>query len=81
LYYDPGLTANILCQTPDISGPTAGHDVELSPAVIDRVGIQLDQLERISEKVAHRVDELSSASALIEHFSRRNNAFRSSCKR
>ncbi|MGD8344192.1 MAG: HDOD domain-containing protein [Desulfobacterales bacterium] len=63
LRYDPGLTANILCQTPDTSGPTAGNDVELSQAVIDRVGIQLDQLESISEKVVHWVNELSSASA------------------
>ena len=63
LRYDPGLTANILWQTADTSGPTAGHAVELSPAVIDRLGIQLDQFESISEKVAHWVDELSSALA------------------
>jgi HD-like signal output (HDOD) protein len=55
--------ANVLCQTPDTSGPTAGHSVELSPAVIDRLGIQLDQFENISEKVAHWVDELSNALA------------------
>ncbi len=55
--------ANILCQTPDTSGPDAGHAVELSPAVIDRLGIQLDQFESISEKVAHWVDELSNALA------------------
>lgn len=55
--------ANILCQTPDTSGPDAGHAVELSPAVIDRLGIQLDQFESISEKVAHWVDELSNVLA------------------
>jgi HD-like signal output (HDOD) protein len=55
--------ANILCQTPDTSGPEAGHAVELSPAVIDRLGIQLDQFDGISEKVAHWVDELSDALA------------------
>ncbi len=55
--------ANILCQTPDTSGPEAGHVVELSPTVIDRLGIQLDQFEGISEKVAHWVDELSNALA------------------
>ncbi|MGD8609691.1 MAG: HDOD domain-containing protein [Desulfobacterales bacterium] len=55
--------ANILCQTPDTSGPTAGHAVELSPAVIDRLGIQLEQFESISEKVAQWVDELSNALA------------------
>lgn len=55
--------ANILCQTPATSGPEAGHAVELSPTVIDRLGLQLDQFERISEKVAHWVDELSNALA------------------
>ncbi|MGD2022493.1 MAG: HDOD domain-containing protein [Desulfobacterales bacterium] len=55
--------ANVLCQTPDTSGPGAGHAVELSPAVIDRLGIQIDQFSSISEKVAHWVDELSSALA------------------
>ncbi|MGD9013148.1 MAG: HDOD domain-containing protein [Desulfobacterales bacterium] len=55
--------ANVLCQTPDTSGPAAGHAVELSPAVIDRLGIQIDQFSSISEKVAHWVDELSSALA------------------
>jgi putative nucleotidyltransferase with HDIG domain len=55
--------ANVLCQTPDTSGPEAGHAVELSPAVIDRLGIQIDQFGNISEKVAHWVDELCHALA------------------
>ena len=55
--------ANILCQTQATSGPQAGHAVELSPTVIDRLGIQLDQFESISEKVAHWVDDLSNALA------------------
>jgi putative nucleotidyltransferase with HDIG domain len=55
--------ANVLCQTPDTSGPAAGDAVELSPAVIDRLGIQLDQFENISDKVARWVDELSNALA------------------
>ncbi len=55
--------ANVLCQTPDTSGPEAGHAVELSPAVIDRLGIQIDQFSSISDKVALWVDELSNALA------------------
>ena len=63
LQMDVVYLANVLCQTPDTSGPSACHAVELSPAVIDRLGIQLDQFENISEKVAHWVDELSNALA------------------
>ncbi len=53
--------ANLLCQISDTSGQAGGHAVELSPAVIDRLGIKLDQFETISEKVARWVDELSDA--------------------
>lgn len=53
--------ANLLCQTPDTSGKAGGHAVELSPAVIDRLGIQVDQFESIAGKVADWVDELSGA--------------------
>jgi putative nucleotidyltransferase with HDIG domain len=53
--------ANLLCQTSDTSGQAGGHAVELSPAVIDRLGIKLDQFETISGKVARWVDELSDA--------------------
>lgn len=55
--------ANLLCQTSETSGQAGGHAVELSPAVIDRLGIQLDQFETISGKVARWVDELSEALA------------------
>jgi len=55
--------ANLLCQTPDASGQAGGHAVELSPAVIDRLGIQIDQFEAIAAKVACWVDELSGALA------------------
>lgn len=55
--------ANLLCQTPDTSAQGAGHAIELSPAVIERLGIQLDQFEAISEKVARWVDELSNTLA------------------
>ena len=52
LQMDVVYLANVLCQTSDTSGPAAGHAVELSPAVIDHLGIQLYQFESISEKVA-----------------------------
>lgn len=55
--------ANLLCQTPATSGQAAGQAVELSPAVIERLGIQLDQFGAISEKVARWVEELSDALA------------------
>jgi len=55
--------ANLLCQTSDTSGQAGGHAVELSPAVIHRLGIQIDQFEAIAGKVACWVDELSGALA------------------
>lgn len=55
--------ANLLCQTPATSGQAGGQAVELSPAVIDRLGIQVDQFEVIAGKVASWVDELSGALA------------------
>jgi putative nucleotidyltransferase with HDIG domain len=55
--------ANLLCQISDTSGQAGGHAVELSPAVIDRLGIKLDQFEIISGKVTRWVDELSDALA------------------
>jgi len=63
LQMDVVYLANLLCQTPDTSGQASGHAVELSPAVIDRLGIQIDQFEAIAGKVAGWVDELSSALA------------------
>jgi putative nucleotidyltransferase with HDIG domain len=55
--------ANLLCQTVDTSDGTGGQSVELSPAVIDRLGVQLDQFEEISVKIAQWVDDLSDALA------------------
>jgi putative nucleotidyltransferase with HDIG domain len=55
--------ANLLCQISGTSGQAAGHAIELSPTVIERLGIQLDQFDRISEKVAHWVEELTDALA------------------
>jgi putative nucleotidyltransferase with HDIG domain len=55
--------ANLLCQTSEAGGAAAGNVVELSSSVIDRLGIQMDQFETISDKVARWVDELSDALA------------------
>ena len=55
--------ANLLCQTADTSDENGGQSVELSPAVIDRLGVQLDQFEEISVKIAQWVDDLSDALA------------------
>lgn len=55
--------SNLLCQTPDTSGHTGAQSIELSPAVIERLGIQLSQFEAISEKVSCWVKELSDALA------------------
>jgi hypothetical protein len=51
--------SNLLCQTSETSGAAGGNAIELSPAVIDRLGIKLDQFEAISGKVAQWVDQLS----------------------
>lgn len=55
--------ANLLCQSADTSAEIGGNSVELSPAVIERLGVQLDQFEAISGKIAQWVDELSDALA------------------
>ena len=55
--------ANLLCQSSDTSAEIGGNSVELSPAVIERLGVQLDQFEAISGKIAQWVDELSDALA------------------
>ncbi len=52
--------SNLLCQT-DTTGDGSGQPVELSTAVIDRLGIEISQFESISEKVARWVDDLSDA--------------------
>ena len=63
LQMDIVYLANLLCQTADTSDGNGGQSVELSPAVIDRLGVQLDQFEEISVKIAQWVDDLSDALA------------------
>jgi len=55
--------ANLLCQSTDTGAEIGGNSVELSPAVIERLGVQLDQFEAISVKISQWVDELSDALA------------------
>jgi len=55
--------ANLLCQTSETTIAAGGQAVELSPTVIDRLGVQMDQFETISGKVGRWVDELSAALA------------------
>ena len=55
--------SNLLCQVDVSSGQAGAQSIELSPAVIDRLGIKLSQFETISEKVSRWVDELSDALA------------------
>jgi hypothetical protein len=50
-----------LCQVDASSGQAGANSIELSPAVIERLGIQLSQFEAISEKVSRWVNELSNA--------------------
>lgn len=53
--------SNLLCQTNSAAPDSAGQPVELCVAVIDRLGIELNQFEAISDKVAEWVDELTKA--------------------
>jgi hypothetical protein len=52
--------SNLLCQT-NGTGDGSGQPVELSVAVIERLGIEIAQFETISEKISKWVDELSEA--------------------
>jgi putative nucleotidyltransferase with HDIG domain len=55
--------ANLLCQANDMGCGCNGGALELSPAVIDRLGIEMKEFESISNKMADWVNELSSAIA------------------
>jgi hypothetical protein len=55
--------ANLLCQTSETTVAAEGRALELSATVIDRLGIEMDQFETISDKVGRWVDELSAALA------------------
>ena len=53
--------ANLLCQTHTTAADNGDQGVELSAAVIERLGIKIAQFEAISAKVAQWVDELAEA--------------------
>lgn len=55
--------ANLLCQTSETTVAAGGNALELSSTVINRLGIQMDQFETISDKVGRWVDELAAALA------------------
>ena len=51
--------ANLICQASDICCGDNGNCLELSPAVIDRLGIEMKAFETISDQIADWVNELS----------------------
>ena len=53
--------ANVLCQTNSGGGEPEGASADLSPAVIERLGLDLVQFDDIKFRVAQWVDELSDA--------------------
>ena len=53
--------ANVLCQTNGNGGEPEGASADLSPAVIERLGLDLVQFDDIKVRVAQWVDELSEA--------------------
>ena len=53
--------ANVLCQTNGNGGEPEGASADLSPAVIERLGLDLVQFDDIKVRVAQWVDELSDA--------------------
>lgn len=53
--------ADMLCQTAGIDDTDEHHSPDLSPAVIDRLGLEINQFEKIKASVAQWVDELSEA--------------------
>jgi hypothetical protein len=63
LQMDVVYLANLLCQTSETTVAAGGNALELSATVIDRLGIQMDQFETISDKVGRWVDELAAALA------------------
>jgi putative nucleotidyltransferase with HDIG domain len=53
--------ANVLCQTNDVGCEDETCCDELSPAVIERLGLDVGQFEEIKSRVVQWVDELSEA--------------------
>jgi putative nucleotidyltransferase with HDIG domain len=53
--------ANLLCQTDGDGNQNETYCAELSPAVIERLGLEVSQFDEIKTSVAQWVDELSDA--------------------
>jgi putative nucleotidyltransferase with HDIG domain len=53
--------ANVLCQTGGNGSESEAFSAELSPAVIERLGLDIAQFEDIKARVSQWVDELSGA--------------------
>lgn len=51
--------SNMLCQAGGIGVNEETQQDELSPSALERLGVEFEQLEHISEKVAQWIDELS----------------------
>lgn len=51
--------SNVLCQATGIGVNDEAQQDELSPSALERLGVEFEQLEPISEKVAQWIDELS----------------------
>lgn len=51
--------SNVLCQAGGIGVNEETQQDELSPSALERLGVEFEQLEPISEKVAQWIDELS----------------------
>lgn len=53
--------ANLLCQTEGAGNEVETYNADLSPAVIERLGLDIGQFEEIKNRIAQWVDELSEA--------------------
>jgi HD-like signal output (HDOD) protein len=53
--------SNLLCQTNGDGNDDEAYCAELSPAVIERLGLEISQFDEIKARVAQWVDELSDA--------------------
>jgi hypothetical protein len=53
--------ANLLCQTEGAGNEVETYNADLSPAVIERLGLDINQFEEIKNRIAQWVDELSEA--------------------
>jgi putative nucleotidyltransferase with HDIG domain len=53
--------ANLLCQKADNGSEASRHAAKLSPAVIERLGLDIVQFNEVKSRVAEWIDELSEA--------------------